>query len=123
MEKVQKKKHLCAYGCGLPFLGSIWRARIRAPMKRMQSIGAKLTVIFAVVALTSSFSSAGDFRRFFDTSKHVLVIATKRYTRKNMPERRIVHMTAGLTGICWSPQISFGAFIQKTPTQTTVNPP
>merc|ERR1719408_373724 len=43
------KKQFCAHFCGAPFTGSIWRARIRAPMKRMASMGAKF--IDSVAAL------------------------------------------------------------------------
>ena len=32
------------HGCGAPFFGSICSARIRAPRKRTQSIGARLIV-------------------------------------------------------------------------------
>ena len=34
---------VCAHSCGLPLTGSICKARIRVPMKRIASIGAKFT--------------------------------------------------------------------------------
>merc|ERR1719379_719013 len=46
-EYVHRKKQFCAHFCGLPFFGSICRARMRAPMKRMHSIGAMFTVCLA----------------------------------------------------------------------------
>ena len=41
----------------MPNFGSIWRARIRAPMKRIESIGAKFTVAVAISRIVANLVS------------------------------------------------------------------
>merc|ERR1719486_1908030 len=59
-EYVHRKNQFCAHFCGLPFFGSICNARMRAPMKRMHSIGAKFTVNLAIWKVASNLRLNAD---------------------------------------------------------------
>merc|ERR1719389_1059665 len=119
-EPVHMKKHICAQRCGLPYLGSICKARMRAAMKRIANIGAKLTVYLARISVPSSFVMKGERPM---SSTVVLHSATRRYTTKNTVVRMIVLSTAGATGGVLPSQISFGPSIMKMPTMTVEKPP
>merc|ERR1719359_1065688 len=106
---VQRYMQRWAHSWGFPFLGSIWRARIRVPMNRILSMGAKFTVSFAIVNTPMSFVQIGAGPPICTT---VRKIATPRYTAKNCQVILITHETAGLTGGGLSPQISLGASIK-----------
>merc|ERR1719191_1815105 len=95
---VHMKKQFCAHFCGAPFTGSICSARIRAPMKRTASMGAKN---MEFVAPSKAFSSFG--RGNLSHSPTALQTWMPPYTRKNWAARIIVHCTAGDTGGTLSP--------------------
>merc|ERR1719352_1112042 len=51
---VHMKKQFWAHFCGFPLIGSMFNARMRAPMKSTASIGAKLMDAVAVIKAVSA---------------------------------------------------------------------
>merc|ERR1719487_803165 len=93
---VHMKKQFCAHFWGFPLMGSIFNARMRAPIKSTASIGAKFML---AVATISAFSALLQKLAAIPVNC-VQVRATwiPPYTRKYWQARIMVHCTAGATG-------------------------
>merc|ERR1719262_1232129 len=95
---VHRYMQFCAHRCGLPLIGSICSARMRAPMNRTAIIGAKNIVQIAPWSAPVSFEES--------TPENDLKVSPNwipAYTRKYCDARIMVHPTAGDTGGILSP--------------------
>merc|ERR1719487_1965072 len=93
---VHMKKQFCAHFCGLPLTGSMFNARMRAPMKSTASIGAKFMLAVAVINAFSTLLVKPGNRPV--NWVQLRAICMPPYTRKYWHARIIVHCTAGATG-------------------------
>merc|ERR1719156_480080 len=93
---VHMKKQFCAHFWGLPLTGSMFNARIRAPMKSTASIGAKFMLAVAVIRAVSALLVK--LAAMPVNWVHVRATWMPPYTMKYWAARIMVHCTAGATG-------------------------